>query len=127
MRQRNWALKRKRRCGENFNTVGGMDDGSSDDGGMGGSSSFSASASGLPNGNHQRHCRHDKPTILGSKYRATRYGPPSGKSWRRGRIMTGDHVAGCPLLPTCWGIPAPGLDLHGSVDAGMQAVPRVIG
>jgi hypothetical protein len=55
MQQRSWALKRKRRCGENFNTVGGMDDGSSDDGGMGGSSSFSASASGLPNGNHQRH------------------------------------------------------------------------
>ena len=41
---------RKRRCGESLGLVGGRDDGSSDDGGMGGSSSLAASASGLPNG-----------------------------------------------------------------------------
>jgi hypothetical protein len=33
----------------------GIEDGSSDDDGMGGSSSIAASASGFPNGNHQRH------------------------------------------------------------------------
>jgi hypothetical protein len=38
----------------------GMDDRSSDNDGMGGSSSLAASASGLPDGNHQRHQQRKK-------------------------------------------------------------------